>query len=252
MPAVLPFLENLPKEIETPYLQPIILVGKHYLYRHIRKDKNEPFYIGIGTKYQRHKYNHSRANAIHSANCIWLKIIAKSEYEVEILMESDNYEFIKQKEVEFIKLYGRIDLGTGTLANLTDGGEGIVGNICTEERKQKIGLANKGKKYYGEKNPFYGKKMSEELKAKLLEINRTRDKSKDNRENNKRKVVDLNNNITYKSVTELADKIGLTRDGLYRRFGTVKVIKENGVRRREKRDNKDLIVKIKGIDYKYL
>lgn len=24
--------------------------GKHYLYRHIRLDKNEPFYIGIGTK----------------------------------------------------------------------------------------------------------------------------------------------------------------------------------------------------------
>ena len=24
--------------------------GKYYLYRHIRLDKNEPFYIGIGTK----------------------------------------------------------------------------------------------------------------------------------------------------------------------------------------------------------
>jgi hypothetical protein len=24
----------------------------HYLYRHIRLDKNEPFYIGIGTKTQ--------------------------------------------------------------------------------------------------------------------------------------------------------------------------------------------------------
>ena len=24
--------------------------GNHYLYRHIRVDKNEPFYIGIGTK----------------------------------------------------------------------------------------------------------------------------------------------------------------------------------------------------------
>lgn len=27
-------------------------MGKHYLYRHIRLDKNEPFYIGIGTKYK--------------------------------------------------------------------------------------------------------------------------------------------------------------------------------------------------------
>lgn len=24
--------------------------GKYYLYRHIRLDKNQPFYIGIGTK----------------------------------------------------------------------------------------------------------------------------------------------------------------------------------------------------------
>jgi hypothetical protein len=24
--------------------------GQHYLYRHVRLDNNEPFYIGIGTK----------------------------------------------------------------------------------------------------------------------------------------------------------------------------------------------------------
>ena len=28
----------------------IVENGKYYLYRHIRLDKNEPFYIGIGTK----------------------------------------------------------------------------------------------------------------------------------------------------------------------------------------------------------
>ena len=27
-------------------------MNKYYLYRHIRLDKNEPFYIGIGTVYQ--------------------------------------------------------------------------------------------------------------------------------------------------------------------------------------------------------
>ena len=29
----------------------------HYLYRHIRLDKNEPFYIGIGTKKENTKFN---------------------------------------------------------------------------------------------------------------------------------------------------------------------------------------------------
>lgn len=28
----------------------IVEDGKYYLYRHIRNDKNEPFYIGVGTK----------------------------------------------------------------------------------------------------------------------------------------------------------------------------------------------------------
>lgn len=32
-------------------------MNKYYLYRHIRLDKNEPFYIGIGTKRNRYHPN---------------------------------------------------------------------------------------------------------------------------------------------------------------------------------------------------
>ena len=49
---------------------------KYYLYRHIRVDKNEPFYIGIGTKTNADiKYGtYTRANIKRKKNNIWVKI----------------------------------------------------------------------------------------------------------------------------------------------------------------------------------
>ena len=116
-------------------------LGKYYLYRHIRLDKNEVFYIGIGTK---QKGYYSRAINKHRDNLIWCRIIAKTDYKVEIILESNDYEFIKEKEKEFITLYGRKNLGLGTLANMTDGGEGTTGIIVSEETKIKLKEARKG------------------------------------------------------------------------------------------------------------
>jgi phosphoribosyl-AMP cyclohydrolase len=103
-------------------------MGKHYLYRHIRLDSGEPFYIGVGTKpnktYKSISSEYSRAYSKSDRNSHWRNIIGVTKYEVEILLESDDYSFIKQKEIEFIALHGRRDLGKGTLCNLTDGGEG--------------------------------------------------------------------------------------------------------------------------------
>lgn len=114
--------------------------GKYYLYRHIRLDKNEPFYIGIGTKskykHRSFKREYDRAHRTDAKGKIWNDIVNKSKYEIEILLETNSYEFIKEKEVEFIKSYGRIDLGTGILSNLTDGGEGTKGAIVSEDTRQ--------------------------------------------------------------------------------------------------------------------
>lgn len=152
--------------------------GEHYLYRHIRKDKDEPFYIGVGTKGKKH-YNslwmkYRRANSKNRRNPIWNKIVKKSEYIVEILLESDNYDFILQKEIEFIKLYGRIDLGTGILSNLTDGGEGVIGRIYvppTVETRQKMSASQK-------RRP----PMSEETKRKVSEANKGRKRTAETKE----------------------------------------------------------------------
>ena len=138
-----------------------------YLYRHIRKDTNEVFYVGIGTVLRRSKNNknlrlyYSRAYTSNDRNNYWRNIVNITEYEVEILLESDDYEFIKQKEIEFIALYGREDLGKGSLVNLTDGGEG---KNPSEESRRKTSEAQKGEKAY-----WYGKKASEETREKLRE-----------------------------------------------------------------------------------
>jgi hypothetical protein len=41
-------------------------------------------------------------------------------------------------EMFYIKKYGRIDLGTGGLRNLTDGGEGVAGRVITPQIRERI------------------------------------------------------------------------------------------------------------------
>lgn len=113
-----------------------------YLYRHIRLDKNEPFYIGIC---KNDHVDRSRQTGKRRNN-LWHKIVAKTDYEIEIVLDNISHEFAKQKEQEFIKLYGRIVDGTGILANLTLGGDGAKGFIFTAEQKKKLGVWHKGKK----------------------------------------------------------------------------------------------------------
>jgi len=128
------------------------------LYRHIRTDKNTPFYIGIG----------ETENRAYDKKCrtkIW-KNIANKGYETEILFDDLTWEQACEKEKEFIALYGRRDLGTGTLVNLTDGGEGTLGYRHTEEAKEKNRLAS-----LGENNPWYNKKRPDHTKRMQGENN---------------------------------------------------------------------------------
>ncbi len=133
----------------------------YYLYRHIRLDTGEPFYIGVGKVYKKdlftnnYEKHYSRAFHKHSRNNYWKNIVNLCGYEVEILLESDDRDFIVEKEIEFILLYGRKDLKTGILCNLTGGGDGTR-DISEEERKRRS-IAMKGK-LVGDKNPMYGKR----------------------------------------------------------------------------------------------
>jgi hypothetical protein len=170
-----------------------------------------PFYIGISSqdddKYKRAYFKHNRSNC-------WNIIVKENSYEVEIVFEHKDFCFIKEKEKEFINMYGRIDLGTGSLTNKTSGGQGRTGALfsdsekekrrncpkgkehhrfgvsISEEQKRIVSLKMKGRKRpdisallkgrktapeylrFGDKNPFYNKKHTEESKIKISEASK--------------------------------------------------------------------------------
>lgn len=122
-----------------------------YVYRHIRLDKNEPFYIGIGKSQNRIYSNRYR-------NKYWHNIVDKCGYEAEILLDNLTWEQACEKEKEFISLYGRFQFG-GILCNMTDGGDGSTGVIVSQETRIKKSIASK-------KNAI-SKETREKMAAKL-------------------------------------------------------------------------------------
>lgn len=134
----------------------IFIIKLPILYRHIRQDKNEPFYIGIGE-------SEDRAYQIKGRTRAW-KNIAKKGYNVEVLFDNLTWEEACEKEVEFIALYGRRDKKTGTLVNMTDGGEGTVGYRHTVKTKEKCRIAALGSNnaWYGKKRPEHSEKIQGE------------------------------------------------------------------------------------------
>ena len=181
-----------------------------YVYRHVRLDKNEVFYIGIGLKDD----NYKRANDKHKRSDFWNKIISKSEYKVDIMFEDDDVDVIKEKEKELIKLYGRIDLGLGTLCNLTDGGDGALNSFHTDDWKRAASDRMKGENNpnygkFGELNSFFGRSHTEETKEKLrakLSGENAPYYGRRHRESSKEKISKANkgsNNGNFKGYGEL-------------------------------------------------
>jgi len=101
-----------------------------YVYRHIRKDTNQPFYIGISLSNR----NYNRANEKAKRNLYWKNIVAKTDYEIQILFDSVTNDFAIAKEIELIALYKRIEDG-GCLCNMTLGGEGTKGRNPRNAKK---------------------------------------------------------------------------------------------------------------------
>lgn len=129
-------------------------MNTYYLYRHIRLDKNEPFYIGISRNLDG-KYKRAYVKGKYKRSEFWINIIKKSEYKVEIVLDNLTKEEALLKEMEFITLYGRRDLGTGFLVNLSDGGE-IPLNRSLKGLKN---IAKSSSSRCGEKSPKYKGKI---------------------------------------------------------------------------------------------
>lgn len=101
-----------------------------------------PFYIGI-CKDKNRPYNKKDRSKF------WKRIVNKTDYFVEIIFENLTKEEAIQKEIEFIKLYGRVDTNSGTLCNMTCGGEGTGDLNKNKEflRRERISQSLKGLKH---------------------------------------------------------------------------------------------------------
>lgn len=104
---------------------------------------NEPIYVGKGNANR--AWGHLKSNKKHPF-IHRLKFMKKGSISPIIgIYAAIDEEFALFLEVELIAKYGRKDLGVGPLLNLTDGGEGMSGNIRSVETRAKIGKANLAK-----------------------------------------------------------------------------------------------------------
>lgn len=168
------------------------------VYRHINLDSNKVFYVGIGTEKRAYDYK-SRSTA-------WKTQADISNIETEILLECETREQAYKKEIEFIQLYGRLDKGTGTLVNRTDGGGWLKGAIWSLERTKKYSDNAKSrgtlKKWQEENGPAVKGKKLPKQKQEHIEVRvdgiKKAWQSKTQEERNQQVALFINNNPSYK------------------------------------------------------
>lgn len=125
-----------------------------------RKD-NEPFYIGKGVGGRARSHLLPSAREQNNFKMAVIKAIRAEGLEpgVEILVENLEEEIALQTEKSLISKYGRRVDGSGSLTNLTLGGDGSSGYKHTEETKAKL---RKPKN-----RTLPARKQSEETRAKI-------------------------------------------------------------------------------------
>jgi len=127
-----------------------------YVYEHIRKDSNLPFYVGKGKG--------NRAYVTQHKTQYWKNIVAKHGYEVKIIAKDLDEDLSFIVEVERIDQLRRINLN---LVNLTDGGEGMSGYKFTKEAALKRAEKLRGRKRPDISSRMKGVKKSPEHRANL-------------------------------------------------------------------------------------
>lgn len=168
-----------------------------YIYRHIRLDKNEPFYIGVGTKRTNRYYGcieseYERAYSMSGRNNIWKRIVSKTNYCVDIIFDELDNKEARGKEMEFMHMYGFLSDSTGSLSNILKSNAGYSNGYqlkCPRDYVTKYWL---------------GKSRSQETKDKLsIALKGVNNKAA------QRSVVCLNTNIEFESIKKAAVHYGL-------------------------------------------
>lgn len=178
-------------------------ISGYYVYRHIIKDTNEIIYVGKGKRY--------RATDSSNRNIYWNNIFNKYELYAEIIKDSLFEQEALNLEVLEIQKYKEIGL---CRANITIGGEGVSGLPCSEEKKQLLREAHKKGKFkhtyfkkgheaFNDGSKLIGKKQSEEHKQKVSKALKGKKKPKGFGKN-------LSNKLKGVSNTKLMKKLKVT------------------------------------------
>jgi hypothetical protein len=107
--------------------------NKYYTYAYLREDRT-PYYIGKGTKYR--AFGRTRRGAKPP----------RDKSKIIILKQNLTEEEAFKHEIYMIAVFGRKDLGTGILLNMTDGGDGVSGYKFSEESKRRKSILYTGRK----------------------------------------------------------------------------------------------------------
>lgn len=134
--------------------------------------KGLPRYVGKGIG---DRWKHHYKSKTPFGN--YLKNLNHSLIPETIMCKDEDSAFALEKI--FIAKYGRLNNKTGTLFNMTDGGEGLAGCYPNAETRKKMGNSRRGRKHSektkvlmselakGELNHNYGKKLSVDTRNKM-------------------------------------------------------------------------------------
>ena len=126
---------------------------EYYTYAYLREDRT-PYYIGKG-----------KGDRVYKKRKGEIKL-PKDKSRIIFLKKNLTEEQAFKHEIYMIAVLGRMDLGTGILRNMTDGGEGSSGAVRSEEYRRKKSELMKGR-YIGKNNPMYGKSHSDEMRKNV-------------------------------------------------------------------------------------
>jgi hypothetical protein len=112
---------------------------RFYTYAYLRKDRT-PYYIGKGKIGNRDKYHRCYYGKHHVPIPPKERILILKEFDIEI----SSY----KHEMYMISIFGRKDIGTGILRNLSGGGEGHSGRIKSKEEIEKIKKSKSGSRWW--------------------------------------------------------------------------------------------------------
>ena len=152
-----------------------------YVYLYLRED-GTPYYVGKGSK-KRAWESHKRRNNT--------QILPPDNSRIKIVEHMLTEEEALALEKKLIAEYGRKDLGTGILRNLTNGGEGITGATFKQPEHANIKRSKTmaGRKYSKEHcsnigKTKVGKSLSQEQKRKQSEKMKGRKQTPEHIHNN--------------------------------------------------------------------